>query len=220
MAWESFKPDTTITPEQRIWCADNLDHLATTVSLKEERVELWTSPEGHAFRLAFKITCAPAHSDRFVIQLRAGASRADLDRAHRLIKHAKAGFFGPDMWEAVTFTNGSTGWIMRSALEDGDVYQADELKPCTESLCVSGFHAYYEGELGESCELEPIQADDRGYIVYGERPPGGEWQAWADTDRLPEGVAGLKAVRDLANDFAWMQGECERLNVGYLKVAA
>lgn len=212
MAWETFKPNKTVTPEKRIWCADNLDHLDTIVSPKEQPVKRWTSPEGHAFRLAFKITCAPAHDSKFVIQLRAGASRADLDRAHKLIKHAKAGFFSPDMWKPVTFSNGYTGWVMQSALMDSDLYQFDEIKPCSEPLCVSGFHAYYDGEVGESCELEPIRADDRGYIVYGEREPGGHWQAWADTDSLPEGVAGLSAVRHLANDYAWMQTECDKLN--------
>lgn len=212
MAWDVFEPNKTITPEQRMWCADNLDHLTTTVSPKKHRVKLWTSPEGDTFRVAFRITVAPAHDNKFLIHLRAGASRADLDRAHRMIKHAKAGFFHTDLWKPVTFSNGYAGYMMSSALMDDEIYRADELRVCTEPQCVSQLHTYYDGEPGESCELESIQADDLGYIVYGERAPGGEWQAWADTHRLPEGVAGLKAVRDLANDFAWMQGECARLN--------
>lgn len=212
MSCDVFKPETKISPEVKLWCADNLDHLRTVVSLKGAPVERWTSPEGHGFRLAFRITVAPAHDDRFAIHLRTGASSADLDRARRIIRSAKAGQFNPDLWEPVTFSNGYSGWTMGAMLLDGDKYESDELRPCKEPHCTSDFHAFYGGELGEPCELEPISADESGYIVYGEREPGGKWQAWADTDRLPEGIAGLKAVRDLANDFAWMQGECDNLN--------
>lgn len=212
MGWTTFKPDTTITPEKRMWCAAHLDPLTTKVLFKDAPIDRWTDQDGNKFRVGFTITVAPAHGDKFIVKLRAGASLADLERAHRMIKAAKGGLFAEDLWRPVTFTNGFDGWALTSGLVDGDKYDADELRPCNEKLCVSDYHVYYGDEAGEPCNLEPLESKDGSYTVYGEQHADEGWTVWASTDELPEGIAGLKALRNLANDYAWMQAECDKLN--------
>lgn len=207
------------TDEERIWAADNLGQLTVKIYFSDQmRAKTRSANTGDIYRRAFKITVAPGNGLHFALMLYKGASSADLERANRVIVRAKAGMFERHGWDRIEkFKNQAFGgWVMDLWQRVSGEPEPDRLKACQTRGCVKQYHGWVRGEQFSPCKLESIKHPSGYYVVHGERD-GEQWEAWADPGQLPDGVQGLKAIRDLANDFAWMQGECDRLNVTTLQ---
>ncbi|PRI11073.1 hypothetical protein [Leucobacter massiliensis] len=202
-----FTPSREITPESATWAAANLADLPIVYTFHPERpVRQEADTTGTVFRLAFAIVASPSEKRHFNVHLHSGASSDDLKKAHRLIQEAKAGLFNGDMWRLREDGN----WICRKWWEVRDGDHCNELRECHESGCVKLWHEWVGGEQFLGCELEGIDTGD--YLVTGYRYDG-KWAAGASMRAdVPEGPAGLRMIQDLANDYAWMQAECDRLN--------
>lgn len=206
--------DAPATDAERIWAADNLDPLTVKIFFTDQRkAKTRRAKNGEIYRGAFKITVAPGNGPHFALTLYRGASSADLERANRIIVQAKAGMFERHGWDRIEkFTNQAFGgWIMDLWLHVSGEPEPDRLKECQTPGCVNQWHEWVREQQFDPCKLEPIEHPNGYYVVHGNHD-GEQWEAWADTDSLPDGIEGLKAIRDLANDFAWVQGACDRLN--------
>lgn len=213
----SFKPDTTITDERRVWAAAHLAELPTRIVFGDMKVQKGHDPSGNLFRQAYAIIVIPGRD--FLIRLYKGASDWDLRQAKRFVEHAKEGLFNSDMWTAHNYGRHGDGFYFSNPLLWDGKKHRDRLKPCTVIGCVDDFHGWVDdGQDGrlqnDPCRTEAIKHPHGYYIVRGWRFCGEEWSADVsnDHDCFPEGAAGLKAIRDLANDFAWVHEECSRLN--------
>ncbi|WP_053387821.1 helix-turn-helix domain-containing protein [Leucobacter japonicus] len=213
----TIKRNLEASPEVQMWAAANLDPLSEHISFSDKKVSVARAEDGKLYRAAFVITVAPGHGRTFNIKLFAGASSRDLANARRVISEAKRGRFAADTWWRVEkFANQSFGgWQMTLHLWNDGKGEPNDLRPCAMRGCVEPFHAWSDDEQDEPCVCIVIEHPDDRYIVRGFRWAGDKaWQAEAgnDCDIIPDGPAGLKMLRDFANDFAWVQGECDRLN--------
>lgn len=223
---EPVKKDKSLTPrvrdleaseEMRMWAALNLDHLGERIIFDQDRkVKVREAEDGLIYRGAFRITVSPGHLPDFVIRLYRGASTNDLMCARRIIAQAKEGKFSLKDWTRVEkFTNQDCGgYIMRLWFESSGKPHTDELRECDDAACVEPFHGWMREMQDSPCRTEATEHPSGVYTVRGWKYHGEEWAAYVDHDSecFPEGPEGLKVVRDLANDYAWVQAECDRLN--------
>jgi len=205
----SFTPDREVTAHNRAWAAAHLADLPTVYTFHPgDPVKEAVAPSGETFRRAFTIVASPANTRRFNVHLLAGASSEDLSRAHRLIRNARLGHFNADLWQ---HREDRGIWVHSKWWERSEGDHRDELRECAVPGCITQWHSWIDGEQGDLCELEPIRGE--WHSVFGFRAQGREWEASASVCAdPPEGPEGLRAIRDLANDYAWMMVECERLN--------
>ncbi|MGW9020182.1 hypothetical protein ACWGOE_01720 [Leucobacter chromiiresistens] len=170
----------------------------------------------HVWRHAFNIIVTPSRDEpRFHVRLFQGATEADKEWAQQIIRDAQAGRFDLSVWEQRPPSEGHpfTRYIFSKWVKSNDRPTAT-LRPCHEPGCIEDFHGWVDGQKDDPCWTEPIHHGSGVYMVRGYRYSGEEWQAHAshDSDAFPSGSSGLRIVRDLANDLAWVQGECDRLN--------
>ena len=213
MAQEStldvFSPKGKRSPESRIWAAAHLEDLPIVYEFdREKAVEVKPAPDGRMFRLGFTIVISPTVARQITVRMRMGASSDDMKRARELITNEKAGYVSSRLW-----TQRATGDRVMTAyweVQDGAHY--DELYPCDEAGCVRPWHDWIGGERSDPCALEAINTSE--YMVTGNRF-GDEWEAGAtihyEASDL-QGSEGLRLLRDLANDYAWMLWACDALN--------
>lgn len=196
----------TPTVEQQVWAAATLADLPTSVTFHADaQVRVGQSTDGQPVRKAFVIVVTPNGKKRFNINLLSGAWVHELEHARALIAAAKEGDFDPDLW---TPREGG-GWVCRAWWSYDLEKPRRVLLACTDSGCVEQFHAWQDDEFDDYHRLDPIEAEH--YTVRGENWGDG-WKANFIDDLDCEGPAGLKVLRDLANDYAWMQAECDKLN--------
>lgn len=148
------------------------------------------------------------------VRLYAGASTDDLETARTLIAQISEDSRIPDFFFEGVWPDGTQYWVSTGFLWDrrgfAHVY---ELRPCLDPDCVVRFHEWLRGEPNESCRTGVVRGN--GYAVHGARAPGEtSWVAWADATDLPDGHEGLKAIKNLAKDFAAMQAKCDRISAG------
>lgn len=198
--------------DARLWAAATLTEVPEEILFLRTPVEEVTRAGGLVWRDAFAVTLRLEEPARFRIHLREGASSDDLAAARKVIHRARQnGLTAADtetrqpLWKPV-----QNGWRYRAlhaprARERHD----DVLQPCLIEPCVEQYHAWVGGEQFTACELEAIRGD--GYLITGYLI-GGEWTVGANVEADYEGEAGLQEIRALANDYAWMAGECARLN--------
>lgn len=218
-----YKPVTEATDASRTWAASVLADLPVVVKFCEvtcpdkQVVHVSTDAESRHFRQAFHI--GVKYGARFAIHLYRGATRTDLAIARRMIDRLKSGIVCDRLWEE--FKDG-TGRYMNSWLPFNPAKFSPELRPCTDTNCRSDWHEWEangDAYKTESCENDAIRTDD--YTIVLQRHDDDPWrvESWQTCDQV-EGAEGLKALRDWANDFAYLQGECDRLNAALVKVAA
>lgn len=218
-----FKPVTEATDASRTWAASVLADLPVVVKFCEaacpdkKTVQTSADAEGGHFRQAFHI--GVKYGAHFAIHLYKGATRTDLAVAKQMITRLKNGIVCDRLWEE--FDNG-TGRYMNSWIPFDPEQWSPELRPCTDPNCVRDWHEWEtSGDTfkTESCENDAIRTDD--YTIVLQRHDDDPWtvESWLTCDQL-EGADGLKALRDWANDFAYLQGECDRLNAIQMKEAA
>ncbi|UOQ56051.1 hypothetical protein MUN78_10080 [Leucobacter allii] len=207
----SYVPDNTVTDEKRAWCAATLADLPTVITFREEPVQVGRDPRGTQFRMAFTIGVTPGN--RFRINLLAGASPSDLKHAEELIELAKSGRFNPDIWEPSTFKGGRSGWLLDSFWAWDGKHDVNELRPCTVYGCAKDFHTYRNGEFNDVHEsAERVDAEFYDIDVSNFEDES-RWRPYiCFADEIPEGPAGLKVLRDAANDFDWLQQHADHLN--------
>lgn len=201
-----------ITDASRVWTATALADLPTVIHYRTDcMVKIDRTADGLLMRKAFTIVVT--QGNRFAISLFAGASEKDLDRAELIIALAKRGsFLDTGIWDE---TNPGK-WVMTVYWEwDGEPYH-DEIRECTEPACIEPHHVWVNlGRADEyqedPCVREVVCRDV--YKVLLERHHGEKWAVWAYPVRDEfAGPAGLKALRDLANDYAYLLGEADKLN--------
>lgn len=208
--------NSAVTEEMRVWAAANLDHLGERIVFDDRKTKTRQASDGLTYRRAFRITVAPGHSPTFAIHLYQGASQRDLRCARRIIEQAKAGNFQTGDWTRIEkFSNQEYGgYSMRLWFAVTGEPARDELRECKDTACVEQFHEWRFGEQDAACRTEAITHPTGAYTVSGWRFHGDQWAAYVehDTECFPEGPEGLKIIRDLANDYAWVQAECDRFN--------
>lgn len=219
----AFKPATESTDASRTWAASVLADLPVVVKFCEvtcpdkQVVHVSTDAEGRHFRQAFHI--GVIYGSHFAIHLYQAATRSDLARARRMIERLKSGIVCDQLWkEAETFE----GRRMDSWLTFDPEQWSPELRPCTDPNCVRDWHEWETSRdtyKTSACENDAIRTDN--YTIVLQRHDDDPWtvESWLTCDQL-EGADGLKVLRDWANDFAYLQGECDRLNAARMKVAA
>lgn len=206
--------------EIHAWAISTFEDYTTEISFGKTEVIEYTADDGKQYRKAFQIVVAPQSGKRwFRIWLFKGATEADLKMARWVIDQAKDGNFDLEAW---TFVAADDRDIDRYVFgvsvrrQEGGWWPFGyelELRRCEDTNCTAQFHSYLESEPTDSCTLEEIVHPDGYYVVHGSRSPGEtRWNAWVDASDLPDGRAGIKATRDLLNDYEWMQGTCDRLN--------
>ncbi|WP_156174973.1 hypothetical protein [Leucobacter sp. Ag1] len=202
-----FVPNLEATDEARAWAAATLADLPTVVTFRDDlHVQVEQDAEGRFFRKAFAIACSPSETMRFNINMFSGAGPDDLARAHRVIARAKDGVFNADFW----LPRDGGRWVNKLWWAfDPDKLHPGELRPCMVPGCLADFHEWRDDEFQDHHHLEPIVTDQ--YRVLGENWGDG-WKANFIDEIDCEGPAGLKLLRDLVNDYAWMQAECDKLN--------
>lgn len=216
---ELSKDLITVTPSSDTkhaeWAAAHLADLPVRLIFMDPakaKVSLLATEGGQVFRDAFEIVADPAGKKEFRLYLKSGASTTDLEMAQLVIRKAKSGNFNADLWKH--FEDRGT-WIHDLAWKVGpNDRHVEQVRECTEAACKDTYHAFYEGSgVNGAHTLEHIEHPKGHYVVHGENVGDGKgWYAWADANDIPDGRAGLKALRDLLNDFEWMQAECEKLN--------
>jgi len=201
------------------WDPELLSGLMFTVVPDDRGRELVTwEDDGLTFRHAFEVELNLA-TVTATVRMFAGAATGDLDIAKRaLVRVQQMGF--DCHWQQET-RDGADCRIL-SGLQHGEGGALgypqfnNELRACEDAACVEGLHEWVreEGQFEQfgSCNLAAIEHPDGYYVVHGSRPRGEKWDAWVVADSLPDGHAGIEAARALVNDFAWMQGECDKLN--------
>ena len=219
-----FKPVTEATDASRTWAASVLADLPVVVKFCETAcrnkavTQVMTDDSGRNFRQAFHI--GVKHGARFTIHLYREATRADLQRANQMIARLKNGIVCDRLWEE--FTSGE-GRYMNSWLPFDPETWSPELRPCTDPNCRRDWHEWEPDDRGDfqvdACQNDAITTDS--YSVVLQRDPGEPWvvESWPQEVDFC-GPEGLKAVRAWANDFAYLQGECDRLNAVPVKEAA
>ncbi|QIK62320.1 hypothetical protein G7068_03195 [Leucobacter viscericola] len=220
----SFKPTKEVTEDQKLWAASVLAELPVAIRFNEHPVKEAKSADGTFWRKAFVIVVIP--NKHFSIQLYVGASPSDLEYAQRLVARAKSGWFNSDIWEPHVYPKSGPGFILDPYWEWDGERDCDVLKPCVTPGCIKDFHPYRNGDFNASHELDMIDDTEGRYMVHGSNYEDGDgWNAWLDVDLDGDylsGAEGVKTLRDSANDMAWMQIECDKLNAaaGVGKVAA
>lgn len=211
------KPNSPAVPDEaRTWDAAHFADLPTVVQFVDRDVEEWTVPGGKRYRMAFAIVATPTGVSRFKIRLRRGATSTDLDEARRWIEAAKAGRFSA--WEE--HTNVATGeryWVFAAGVrrrQDDTAYLA-VLHECRRAGCVDDFHPYIdEGKQADFHRSECIEHPDGLYSVGLLCADDEPWVVFVDVSNLEavEGPPVVRAVKDLVNDVARLETECEHLN--------
>lgn len=213
------------TYETKLWAAAHLEGLSTLYQLEErtlarERV----CSNGDLMRHAFNIIVVPeAKTSAFLVRLFKGAEYADVQKADAIIRQLKAGNFDSTILEQIdpTPTTPYTRYVFTLAVKADPNRNRLELHPCKVEGCIENFHGWDDDFQDDPCWTEAIDHPSGRYRVRGYKYHGERWEADAthEADCFPSGPEGLKVVRDLANDLAWVQGECDRLNAEW-KAAA
>lgn len=190
--------------------------LPTRLVWDSRPVELVPDDDGAVWRRAFRIALAAEHCGEngaeFVIILREGATSFDLELARMAVACAKQGDLSA--WAPCRFAGcGELVWVWRHLYPHDPERHHYGLRPCSEAACTEEVHTYTT--LGEQADFhcgERIEHPDGAYSVQLMKVDGEPWEPSADLSCFPGGAAGTKAARDLANDFAWLQQEADRLN--------
>jgi len=210
----SFVPSKTIDEDKKVWAAAALADLPVVTLFHETAaVEVSRGDEDRLFRRAFVIAVSPGY--RFVIYLFAGASPDDLDRAQREIREAKAGCFNDDIWQPTEFKSGRSGYLLKCFWSWDGVQDIDELRPCKMDGCIDHFHEYRNGELNDVHHAFErfVHPSGRYDILVHNYEDEEAWHPYLSLDGdWPTGQEGLKLLHDAANDYAWYQAECDKLN--------
>lgn len=197
-----------------VWAELYLADMETVIKFDlDQAAKTFTDQAGETWRSGFEAYAFPHGSKKFVIWMFKGSSTEDLRNAEQMIAEAKRGNLR--FWEEYTQTTGAPGLASATSIQTRQVQQhADVLRPCGVSACSDAFHSWRRGEQDDPCRTEAIRHPDGCYEVRGWRYYGEEWAADVTNfeDCFPAGPAGLKVIRDLANDYSWVQGECDRLN--------
>lgn len=202
--------------ERRTWAAAVLAELPTTVGFSDLDVQEWTAPDGILYRQAFTIIATP--NCRFLIKLRNGATRSDLAEAQSRIDSAKKGQLStwierPDKRRGGSFWAFARGVQQTPNAEPSSVL----IKACDRPGCVDTHHEILaDGRQFDYHGGEHIDHPEHAYSVGIYAADNDPWEVSAECDTIPDGPAGLKMLRDFTNDYAWMQGEADRLNAAAL----
>lgn len=210
---DNFRPSTERTEAQRTWAASVLAELPTKFYFSDHEVKKVRDAQGNAWRKAFIIRAIPGKF--FEIQFRRGASPADLKHAERLIRAAKHGYFNDDIWTPTTYEIAGPGYYCSALWAWDGKEDIDELRPCTMLGCKHQFHEYRSGDFNE-CHTAGERLDHASGLYWISLENYEDEQGWhpylsMDSD-WPTGPEGLKALRDAANDYAWMLAEADKLN--------
>ena len=205
------------TPETELWAATYLDGLPTRYKFSPKTSVKLHNDNGKLFRHAFNIVAAPEHErPGFAVWLFKGANANDKRLADGIIKGAQRGRFSPRQWQHLQASERVpyARYVFGMWLRGDEPRPSNELRPCTIAGCAEDMHEWNGEVQDDPCQTEGITHPSGYYFVRGWRFYGEEWTADVthNDDCFPEGRAGLKVIRDLANDFAWVQQECERLN--------
>lgn len=218
---DEFKPDWSVSESTKLWAATALADLPSRIiflDAEKRKVKMSRSQEGHLFRLAFAVVADPEVHQEFRIYLHAGASRSDLSTALRVVRNAKAGAFNADLWRR---RDNLKNWVHHMWWETSDeAHHNSQLRPCALPGCVKEYHEYLRGELNDMHRAEGIEAEHYSIDLSNFEEPCG-WRPYITfDDELPEGPAGLKVLRDAANDFDWLQQQADKLNAALAEVSA
>ncbi|QAB17511.1 hypothetical protein Leucomu_05865 [Leucobacter muris] len=208
-----FKPDWSASEATKLWAASTLAELPSRiifVDAEKQKVKVSRSHEGRMFRLAFAVVADPEVQQEFRVYLYAGASSSDLSTAQRLVRNAKAGAFNSDLWRR---RDNLKNWVSRMWWEVSDKDRhTTELRPCALPGCVTEYHEYRGGEFDGMHSSVGIEAEHYEISLSNFEEPCG-WRPYVSfADEIPEGPAGLKVLRDAANDFDWLQQQADKLN--------
>ena len=211
-----FVPDYEVTDAKRIWAASVFGDAKVIVKIcvrdckNPYKAKTRKDDSGHVFRQAFHIAAAPG--EKIVIHLYRRATRFDLERAERMIERAKEGVFAQDLWVKATTWD---GYKMVSWLQVDPEHYSPEVRPCLNSGCIEDWHTWETrgDEYPEAaCVNDKIFTDS--YRIFLQQHHGEPWEvhSFSIEDDDFDGAAGLEILRRWVNDYAYLQGECARLN--------
>ncbi len=217
-----FKPVTGATDTLRTWAASVLADLPVVVKFCEVRcpdkqlTRITTDAGGRHFRKPFHI--GVKYGAHFAIRLYREATRADLAIARKMTARLQDGIVCDRLWEE---RKNREGRYMDSWLPFDPEKRSPELRPCTDTNCRRDWHEWEtSGDTykTEACEHDAIRTDH--YTIMLQRHDDDPWtvKSWQTCDQF-EGADGIDALPDWANDVAYLQGECDRINAVQVKEA-
>lgn len=212
----TFKPSLEADDASRVWAASVFGDVPVKLKLCERdcnykyKAKTRRDELGQVFRRAFHITAAPGES--ITIHLYRRATEADLDRARRIVSDSRAGLLA-NIWKK---TDSSLGFKMIAWLGHDPMKYSPEVRPCDDPHCVEDWHAWEtrgDEYPEQACVNDKIFTD--WYRIYLQKHHGEPWEIHSfriDDEEDFEGSAGLEILRRWANDYAYLQGEADRLN--------
>jgi len=211
-----FKPTYETTDASRTWAATVFGDATVTVKLCERdcknafKAKTRRDKSGNVFRRAFHI--AVVSGEKIIIHLYRGATLFDLKRAKGMVKRAQEGEVAPDLWDEANTWN---GYKMIAWLGIDPDHYSPQVRPCLNVGCMDDWHTWEtrgDEYPTDACVNDQIFTD--WYRIYLQQHQGEPWEVHSfsiENDDF-EGAAGLEILRRWTNDYAYLQGECDRLN--------